>query len=118
MCPESDLCLVSYSIKLDFECKVNRILRDSIESGRADSLWRRNATDWCRTTQKSAGQIVLRSWKQGLFASLALLFIVALHSQVQPITHLVEKIGAAIILATFHIRIGVVTMALLDFYSE
>lgn len=58
---------------------------------------------------------VPRSWKQGLFAAFALLFVVALHSQVQPLTHLVEK---DIILATFHIRIGVVTMALLDFYSE
>ena len=32
--------------------------------------------------------------------------------------HLVEKVRPAIVLAAFHIRIGVVTMALLDFRAE
>ena len=41
--------------------------------------------------------------------------LIALHAQVQPLTQLVEEIGAALALAAFDVRIGVIAMAVLNF---
>ena len=44
--------------------------------------------------------------------------LIALHAQVQPLTQLVEEIGAALALAAFDVRIGVIAMAVLYFQPE
>ena len=44
--------------------------------------------------------------------------LIALHEQVQPLTQLVEEIGAALALAAFDVRIGVIAMAVLYFQPE
>ena len=113
---ESDSLRVSYSIELGFRVQGKS---DSVQFYRKGPPCQLVASEWHRSAlncTKNAGQIAVP--RGNLSAAFSLLLFVALHPQVQPLAHLVEEVGAAVVLAAFHVRIGVIAMTLLDFQSE
>ena len=92
---------------------------DSVPFYRNDPSWQLVASEWHRSAlscTKNAGQIIVP--RGNLSSAFSLFLFVALYPQVQSFAHLVEKIGAAVVFAAFHVRIGIISMTLLDFQSE